>query len=67
MAGERLAAWVLAHHRVMRLVRGMAVIAQRFFVRQGRMRLPGRLHPAGERDLPVLAPQSFREWWRENN
>lgn len=64
---ERLAARILAHPRVMRLVRGMVAKGQRLFAREGRVRLPGRLHPAGERDLPALAPRAFRDWWRENS
>lgn len=64
--GERLAAWVLAHPRLLRLVRRLAATGQRLFQRDGRIRLPGRWHPAGERDLPALASRPFRDWWREN-
>lgn len=64
-AGERLAAGVLYSPRLLRLVRGLLRWLQRPFLRDGKVRLPGRFHPTGPRDLPSLADKPFRELWRE--
>ncbi len=60
---ERAAAYVLAHKRLTRLVTAFLRVFQRPFARSGRIRLPGRLHPTGRRDLPSLAPRPFRDLW----
>ena len=62
---ERSAAFVLGHERLMRLVSAILRVLQRPFVRGGGLRLPGRLHPTGQRDLPSLAPRPFRDIWDE--
>jgi hypothetical protein len=60
---EEWAAWVLGHARLYRALTGLARIVQRPLVREGRLRLPRRLNPAQERDLPGLAARSFRSMW----
>jgi L-lactate dehydrogenase complex protein LldF len=60
---ERAAAFVLGHERLMRLVTATLRVLQRPFVRKGGLRLPGRLHPSGRRNLPNLAPRPFRDLW----
>nr|WP_290665438.1 lactate utilization protein B [Ardenticatena sp.] len=62
---ERLAAWVLAHPRLLAWGRRFLWWGLRPWERNGVLRLPRRWHPAGERALPALASQSFRDWWRE--
>jgi L-lactate dehydrogenase complex protein LldF len=64
-AGERLAASVLYSPRLLRVVRGLLRWLQRPFLRDGKLRLPGRLHPTGARDLPSLADKPFRDLWGE--
>ncbi len=60
---ERAAAFVMGHERLMRLVTAILRVLQRPVARGDRIRLPGRLHPTGQRDLPSLAPRPFRELW----
>jgi L-lactate dehydrogenase complex protein LldF len=62
---ERAAAYVLRHPRLMRMATAALRLLQRPFLRDGVLHLPPRFHPAGERQLPGLAPRSFRQWWRE--
>ena len=61
---EEAAALVLKHEKLMRFVTGAVRLVQRPFLRQGSLRLPGRLHPAPGRRLPGLAPRSFRQMWK---
>ncbi len=60
---ERLIAWGMRHPRLYRWGVRVARWVQRPLARERRVRLPGRWHPAGERDLPALAPRSFHEIW----
>jgi L-lactate dehydrogenase complex protein LldF len=61
---EQAAAYVLGHRRLMGLVTRLLRWLQRPFVQHGRLHLPRRWHPTGERQLPLLAPKSFRQMWR---
>ncbi|MCI0396846.1 MAG: LutB/LldF family L-lactate oxidation iron-sulfur protein [Chloroflexi bacterium] len=61
---ESAAAFVLAHERLMVWGARLLRLLQTPFVRQGGVRLPGRLHPTGRRSLPALAPRPFRDLWR---
>jgi L-lactate dehydrogenase complex protein LldF len=61
--GEEVIGVVLSHTRLYRTLTGLARVLQRPLVRRGSLRLPRRLNPAGERDLPALAPRSFRSLW----
>jgi len=71
-AGERTSirvwAWVVKRPRVYALAARLARLGQRIFVRQGWVRKIS-LFPlsqwTGGRDLPALAPKSFRERWKE--
>lgn len=60
---EEAAAFVLGREKLMRFVAGAVRLAQRPFVRKGRLNLPGFLNPALERRLPGLSGRSFREMW----
>jgi len=62
---EEAAAFVLARERLLRFVAGALRLLQRPLVGNGRLRLPRRLNPAGERQLPALAKKSFREMWED--
>lgn len=62
---EELAAFVLARERLMRFVIGALRLLQLPFARNGRLRLPRRFNPAGERQLPALSQKSFRQLWKD--
>ena len=62
---ENIAAFVLRHKRLMQWSTGLLRILQRPFLRQGFLKVPARLNPAGERDLPAFAKKPFREIWEE--
>lgn len=62
---EQAAAFVLGHYRLYRLLTGTARIFQRPLVRGRFLRVPRRVNPAGERDLPSLAKRSFHDLWDE--
>ncbi|NLX11291.1 MAG: iron-sulfur cluster-binding protein [Chloroflexi bacterium] len=62
---EQAAAYVLGHYRLYRLLTGTARIFQRPLVRGRFLRVPRRVNPAGERDLPSLAKRSFHDLWDE--
>ncbi len=62
---EHVAAWVMSRPRLYRLLlRGLRV-AQRPFVKEDRLQLPGLSRITGGRALPPLAPRSFVELWEE--
>ena len=61
---EETGAFVLKHEKLMRFMTKAVRLAQRPLVRNGRLRLPQRLNPALERQLPALAKRSFREMWK---
>jgi L-lactate dehydrogenase complex protein LldF len=63
----RLVAWVFGDARRFALGRRLAALLQRPFVRAGRIRrLPGPLAGwTSSRDLKPIAPQSFRDWWKQ--
>jgi L-lactate dehydrogenase complex protein LldF len=54
---------VLGHEKLMRFVAGAVRLAQRPFVHDGSLSLPGRLNPVLERRVPGLAKRAFREMW----
>jgi L-lactate dehydrogenase complex protein LldF len=62
---EEAAAFVLGHERLMRFVTGVLRVLQLPLAGNGGLRLPRRLNPAGERQLPALAKKSFREMWED--
>lgn len=62
---EQSAAFVLSHTRLLRWSAAVLRWVQRPLVKNDRLRLPHRLNPAGKRQLPGLAPKSFRELWQE--
>lgn len=61
---EEAGAFVLKHEKLMRFMTNAARLAQRPFLRNGKLRLPQRLNPVLERQLPALANRSFREIWK---
>ncbi len=64
---ESGAAWVLGHTRLYRILTAAGRIMQRPLARNGSLRLPRRLNPAQERNLPSLAQQSFRSMWESDH
>jgi L-lactate dehydrogenase complex protein LldF len=62
--GEEVIGVVLSHTRLYRTLTGLARVFQRPLVWRGALRLPRRLNPAGEREIPALAPRSFRDLWK---
>lgn len=62
---EETAAFVLGRGRLLRLAAGLLRLLQRPFLRNRYLRLPQRFNPVHPRQLPGLAPQSFREIWRK--
>jgi hypothetical protein len=53
------------HERLLRLTSSLLRQLQRPFARDGQVRPPRRLNPAGDRPLPALARKSFRQLWKE--
>jgi len=62
---EQSAAFVMGHVRLYRFLTGLARFFQRPLARHSSIRIPRRLNPAGERELPALAQRSFRAMWDE--
>lgn len=60
---ERVAAWVLRRPRLYRALTAVLRLAQRPFVRNGFLRLPG-VSPLAGRFLPGLARRAFVDGWR---
>ena len=65
--GERAAAFILNHERLLRLARSALSQGQRPLARNGKLKLPPALNPAGRRALPALAPRSFRQLWEDGD
>jgi L-lactate dehydrogenase complex protein LldF len=59
--------WVLAGRRRFELAQRLSRLGQRPLLRRGRIRwLPGKLGGwTKSRELRPVAPQSFRDWWKE--
>ena len=62
---ERWAAWMLGRPARFRWATGVGRVGQRLFLRDGKLRPPQSFHPAPGRELPALAPKSFRQMWRD--
>lgn len=62
---EATAAAVLRHAGLLRVAGGLGRLLQKPLAADGRLALPGRWRPAGERDLPALATKPFRDRWRD--
>jgi L-lactate dehydrogenase complex protein LldF len=62
---EGAAAYVLGHERLLRWSTAILRLLQRPIARQGKLNLPGRLNPLGQRQPPALAKKSFRDLWKE--
>jgi L-lactate dehydrogenase complex protein LldF len=62
---ERAAALGLSSEPFFRFGTNMGRILQRPFVAADHLRLPPSLNPAQARQLPALAPRSFRQMWAE--
>ena len=62
---ERWAAWVMGGSGRLKTATGLGRIGQKLFLRDGKLALPPALHPAPGRDLPALAPKSFRQMWQD--
>ena len=60
---ERAAVRVLQSEGLMRVTTKLLRLAQKPLQKEGRLNLPARLNPAKGRQLPALAPKSFREMW----
>ena len=65
--GESAAAYVLGRERLMNLTTAILRLLQRPFARGGRLHLPQRLNPLGERQPPSLAKKPFRKLWEDND
>lgn len=64
--GERAAARVLGHRRLMGFITGLLRLLQRPLVRGHHLQVPDSLNPAGQRRLPTLAKKPFRQLWEED-
>jgi L-lactate dehydrogenase complex protein LldF len=62
---ESSAASVLEHEQLMRWTTGALRTLQKPFTDEGHLRLPNRLNPTSQRELPALAKKSFREMWKD--
>jgi L-lactate dehydrogenase complex protein LldF len=62
---EKGAAFVLAHERLLGLVRRAVAVSQKPFVRNQQVQLPRAVSPTGERKLPSFAPRSFHQLWED--
>ncbi len=62
---ENAAAFVLRHQHLTEWTSRLLRILQRPFQKDGVIRLPDRLHPAGQRSLPALAAKPFRDLWKD--
>ncbi|MCB8967829.1 MAG: iron-sulfur cluster-binding protein [Ardenticatenaceae bacterium] len=51
--------------RVWALLMGMGRVGQRPLLKNGKLALPERFNPGGERPLPALAKKSFHDLWRD--
>lgn len=61
--GEEVVAFALSHERVWQLTTAFLRLGQQLVMNEGK--LPGWLAPAGDRQLPPLAPKSFSQLWRD--
>ncbi len=67
---EKSIAWLLGHRRLFNFALDMGRVFQTPLVRGHHLRVPEAINPAGERQLPALAPRSFHALWndlREDN
>jgi hypothetical protein len=62
---ERAAARVLGSERTWGRITNLLRFFQRPLAKDGSIRLPARLNPAGPRQLPALARKSFRDMWQD--
>lgn len=60
---ERGAAWLLGKPRLFALLTNIGRVFQFPLARDGQLRLPQAVNPAGVRRLPALAPRSFHDLW----
>jgi L-lactate dehydrogenase complex protein LldF len=62
---EGAAASVFGHERLMQLSTAALRLLQRPITRRGKLRLPDRLNPMPDRQLPSLAHKPFRDIWKD--
>ncbi len=62
---ERSAAWLLGHAGLFDAATGVLRLLQRPLMRDGLLRVPRALNPAGDRQLPALAERSFHDVWAD--
>lgn len=66
-AAERAVGHVFGGERRYRAAATLGRVLQRPFRKGSQLRLPGSLQPTAGRDLPALAPRSFRAMWAAGN
>ncbi|GIV81987.1 MAG: iron-sulfur cluster-binding protein [Anaerolineae bacterium] len=62
---EKSVAWLLGHRRLFNALTDLGRVFQRPLVSKNGLRVPRRLNPAQDRQLPSLAPRSFHDLWQE--
>ncbi|MBN1563982.1 MAG: iron-sulfur cluster-binding protein, partial [Anaerolineae bacterium] len=60
---EKSIAWLLGHRRLWNFALDMGRIFQTPLVDHNHLRVPEAINPAGERQLPCLAPRAFHDLW----
>jgi L-lactate dehydrogenase complex protein LldF len=60
---EKSVAWLLGHRRLFNFALDVGRVFQTPLVSDGHLRLPAVINPAGERQLPSLAPRAFHDLW----
>lgn len=62
---EKAAAFALRYDKLWQVVTGLGRLGQRPLLKNGKLQVPDRFNPAGERQLPALAKKSFHDLWRD--
>jgi L-lactate dehydrogenase complex protein LldF len=62
---EKSIAWLMGHRRLWNFTLDVGRVFQTPLVDDDHLRVPDELNPAGERQMPSLAPRSFHDLWND--